>query len=113
MSNTSENIQAGDISGMGAVSLPTDGKVGSGDVPAGRKKKKKKKKLLSFEEYLNEAYQKDGHRYNTEEVGETSGTDRGGIEMDNAFVGKDGILGVNNVFISWSEIKRLQKKYRG
>lgn len=60
---------------------------------------------------IKEAYQKDGHKYNTEEVGETSGTDRGGIEMDNAFVGKDGILGVNNVFISWSEIKRLQKKY--
>jgi len=54
MDNTSENIQAGDISGMGSVSLPTDGKVGSGDVPAGRKKKKKKKKLkniLGFDEW--------------------------------------------------------------
>jgi|TARA_R110002096_G_scaffold2526_1_gene12871 hypothetical protein len=55
MDNTSENIQAGDISGMGSVSLPTDGKVGSGDVPAGRKKKKKKKlkNLLGFDDYIN------------------------------------------------------------
>ena len=112
MTNTSENIQPGNISGMGPVSLPNQGEIGSRDVPAGRKKKKKKKKLLSFEEYLNEAYQKDGHRYNTEEVGEYDAMTQN-TTMDSAFVGKDGILGVNNVFISWSEIKRLQKKYRG
>jgi len=60
---------------------------------------------------LSEAYQKDGHKYNTEEVGEYNAMTRN-TTMDKAFVGKDGILGVNNVFISWSEIKRLQKKYR-
>ena len=53
MSKTSENIQAGDVSGMGPVSLPNNGKVGSGDVPAGRKKKKKKKKMKTYEEFTN------------------------------------------------------------
>lgn len=60
---------------------------------------------------IDEAYKKDGHRYEVEEVGETSGTDRGGIEMDKAFAGKDGILGENGIFISWGDIKRLMKKH--
>jgi hypothetical protein len=101
-----ENISLGDIGGMGAVVLPNQGEIGSGDVPAGRKKKKKKTKEV------NEAYQKDGHKYNTEEVGEYDAMTQN-TTMDKAFVGKDGILGINNVFISWSDIKRLQKKYRG
>ena len=50
-------------------------------------------------------------RTEVEEVGETSGTDRGGIEMDMAFAGKDGILGENGIFISWSDVKRLMKKH--
>jgi len=62
--------------------------------------------------HIKEAYQKDGHKYNTEEVGTYNAMTRN-TTMDRAFVGKDGILGINNVFISWSEIKRLQKKYRG
>tara|TARA_R110000744_G_scaffold182345_1_gene301609 strand:+ start:1357 stop:1515 length:159 start_codon:yes stop_codon:yes gene_type:complete len=41
-----ENLSLGDIGGMGAVVLPNQGEIGSGDVPAGRKKKKKKKKKL-------------------------------------------------------------------
>ena len=41
-----ENISLGNVGGMGAVVLPNQGEIGSGDVPAGRKKKKKKKKKL-------------------------------------------------------------------
>ena len=66
----------------------------------------------AFEGKIKEAYQKDGHKYNTEEVGEYDAMTQN-TTMDKAFVGKDGILGINNVFISWSDIKRLQKKYRG
>ena len=51
MSNTSENIQPGNISGMGPISLPNNGKVGSGDVPSGRKKNKKKKKKMKIRTY--------------------------------------------------------------
>jgi hypothetical protein len=70
-------------------------------------------KVKNYTEFIkvNEAYKKDGHRYEVEEVGETSGTDRGGIEMDMAFAGKDGILGENGIFISWSDVKRLMKKH--
>lgn len=53
-----ENIQLGQIGGMGEVSLPVDGELGSGDVPAGQgdaeeeyKKKKKKRNILSFEDF--------------------------------------------------------------
>jgi|TARA_R110000765_G_C18704510_1_gene582223 hypothetical protein len=54
MSNPSENIQVGDVSGMGPVSLPNKGEVGSGDVPKGKKKKSKKlKNLLGFDDYIN------------------------------------------------------------
>jgi len=35
-----ENISLGNVGGMGAVVLPNQGEIGSGDVPAGRKKKK-------------------------------------------------------------------------
>jgi hypothetical protein len=31
--------------------------------------------------------------------------------MDKAFAGKDGMLGENGVYISWSDVKRLMKKY--
>jgi hypothetical protein len=54
MHNTLENIQTGDVSGMGPVSIPNQGEVGSGDVPKGKKKKTKKlKKLLGFDEFTN------------------------------------------------------------
>ena len=69
------------------------------------------KNLKTYKEFLNESLKKDGHRYEVEEVGETSGTNRGSVEMDKAFAGKDGILGNNGVFISWSDIKRLMKKH--
>lgn len=53
-----ENLELGQIGGMGEVSLPVDGELGSGDVPAGRgdaeeeyKKKKKKRNILSFEDF--------------------------------------------------------------
>lgn len=48
-----ENLSLGDISGMGAVTLPADGELGSGDIPSGKKKKTKKfKHLLGFDEYI-------------------------------------------------------------
>lgn len=52
-----ENIQAGQINGMGPIELPADGLLGSGDVPAGRgdakeEYKKKKKKMANFEEFI-------------------------------------------------------------
>ena len=65
----------------------------------------------AFEGKINEALKKDGHLYNAEEVGETSGTNRGSIPMDKAFAGKDGILGNNGTYISWSDVKRLMRKY--
>jgi hypothetical protein len=56
--NLPENIQVGQINGMGPVQLPADGLLGSGDVPAGRgdaeeEYKKKKKKMSNFEEFIN------------------------------------------------------------
>jgi hypothetical protein len=53
-----ENIQVGQINGMGPVELPADGLLGSGDVPAGsgdaeEEYKKKKKKMANFEEFIN------------------------------------------------------------
>ena len=42
-----ENISLGNVGGMGAVVLPNQGEIGSGDVPAGRKKKKKKTKEVN------------------------------------------------------------------
>jgi hypothetical protein len=53
-----ENIQAGQINGMGPIELPADGLLGSGDVPAGKgdaeeEYKKKKKKMANFEEFIN------------------------------------------------------------
>ena len=53
-----ENIQPGQVNGMGPVVLPADGLLGSGDVPAGRgdaeeEYKKKKKKMSNFEEFVN------------------------------------------------------------
>lgn len=63
------------------------------------------------ESNVNEAYQKDGHRYEIEEVGELYAMGRGGIPMSKAYVGKDGILGNNGTFISWNDVKRLMKKY--
>ena len=60
---------------------------------------------------IQEALQKDGHLYNVEEVGELYAMGRGGIPMSKAYVGKDGILGNNGTFISWSEIKKFMMKY--
>ena len=55
-----ENIQAGQINGMGPVELPADGLLGSGDVPAGKgdaeeEYKKKKRKMRN----LTESYKND------------------------------------------------------
>jgi hypothetical protein len=61
--------------------------------------------------HVKEALQKDGHVYNVEEVGELYAMSRGGVPMAKAYVGKDGILGNNNTYISWSEIKRFMGKY--
>ena len=50
------------VQGMGAVELPGDPgsmnsfatqKVGSGDIPDGKKKKRKKQLLLSFDKFMN------------------------------------------------------------
>jgi len=53
-----ENIQVGQINGMGPIELPADGLLGSGDVPAGsgdaeEEYKKKKKKMANFEEFIS------------------------------------------------------------
>jgi len=53
-----ENIQPGQVNGMGPVVLPADGLLGSGDVPASsgdaeEEYKKKKKKMSNFEEFVN------------------------------------------------------------
>ena len=53
---------------------------------------------------LKEGFKKDGHIYNHESVGTNN---------DNALAGKDGILGSNGVFISWEDVRMLQRKYRG
>jgi hypothetical protein len=53
---------------------------------------------------LKEAFKKDGHIYNHETVG---------TKNENAWAGKDGILGSNGVFISWEDVRMLQRKYRG
>ena len=63
------------------------------------------------ESKMSEAVQKNGHVYNVEEVGESYAMSRGGVPMAKAYVGKDGILGNNNTYISWSEIKRFMGKY--
>jgi hypothetical protein len=62
-----ENITTAAMAGMGPVVLPMNGINGSGDVPAGRgdakkayKKKKKKTVVhLTFESFVNEAYEDD------------------------------------------------------
>ena len=61
--------------------------------------------------YVVESLKKDGHIYNVEEVGESDALNRGGIPMNKAYVGKDGILGQDSTYISWPDIKRLMKKY--
>jgi len=58
----------------------------------------------AFEGKINEAFKKDGHTYNHETVGTIN---------DKALAGKDGILGSNGVFISWQDIRMLQRKYGG
>ena len=67
--------------------------------------------MIKLKEIINgdkdittEAFQKDGHVYNHEKVG---------TKKDNALAGKDGILGSNSVFISWEDVRMLQRKYRG
>jgi hypothetical protein len=56
------------------------------------------------ESIVTEAFKKDGHVYNHVMVGD---------KKDNALAGKDGILGSNGVFISWEDVRMLQRKYRG
>ncbi len=70
-----------------------------------------KAKDLKKEGKLNEALKKDGHTYNVEEIGATTGTNRGGIPLDKAYAGKDGMLGNHGTYISWSDVKRLMRKY--
>ena len=56
-----EGITPASLSGMGAVKLPTNTEVGSGDVPAGsgdaeeEYKKKRMKRLKTFEQFVNES----------------------------------------------------------
>jgi len=56
-----EGITPANLSGMGAVKLPTDTELGSGDVPAGQGdaeeeyKKKRMKRLKTFEQFVNES----------------------------------------------------------
>jgi hypothetical protein len=59
---------------------------------------------VTTEVSVTEAFKKDGHIYNHETVGEKN---------DNALAGKDGILGDHGVFISWEDVRMLQRKYRG
>jgi len=58
-----DNLQPGDISGMGPVKFPTATETGSGDVPAGQgdaeekyKKSKKMKHVKNFENFVNENF---------------------------------------------------------
>ena len=67
----------------------------------------KLKKILykaKHEVVVAEGFKKDGHIYNHETVGTNN---------DKALAGKDGILGSNSVFISWEDVRTLQRKYRG
>ena len=71
-----ENIQAGQINGMGPIELPADGLLGSGDVPAGKgdaKKeyKKKKKKMSNFKKFiggLNSQQVSEAKKYNAKDI---------------------------------------------
>lgn len=71
-----ENIQAGQINGMGPIELPADGLLGSGDVPAGsgdakKEYKKKKKKMANFEEFingLNSQQVSEAKKYNAKDI---------------------------------------------
>jgi len=59
-----DNLQPGDVGGMGPIKFPTATETGSGDVPAGQgdaeeeyeKKRRKMKHLKNFESFVNEAY---------------------------------------------------------
>jgi len=59
-----DNLQPGDVGGMGPIKFPTATEYGSGDVPAGqgdaeeeyKKKRRKMKHLKNFESFVNEAY---------------------------------------------------------
>jgi len=58
-----DNLQPGDVGGMGPIKLPTATETGSGDVPAGQgdaeeeyeKKRRKMKHLKNFESFVNES----------------------------------------------------------
>jgi len=71
-----ENIQVGQINGMGPIELPADGLLGSGDVPAGsgdaeEEYKKKKKKMANFEEFingLNSQQVSEAKKYNAKDI---------------------------------------------
>lgn len=62
-----DNLEAGDLSGMGPIEFPTATEHGSGDVPAGqgdaeeeyKKKRRKMKYLQNFESFVNEGVFKD------------------------------------------------------
>jgi hypothetical protein len=59
---------------------------------------------------VNEAFQKNGHIYNHEEVGEYNAM-HPHTTMEVALVGEEGILGNDGVLISWRDIERLKNKY--
>lgn len=71
-----DNLQTGDIGGMGPVKFPTATETGSGDVPAGqgdaeeeyKKKRRKMKHLKNFESFVNESSINDFDVRNTIEV---------------------------------------------
>lgn len=73
-----ENIQVGQINGMGPIELPADGLLGSGDVPAGsgdaeEEYDKKKKKIMNFEEFTNRLNQPklseaNSRKYDNEDI---------------------------------------------
>ena len=53
-----ENLSLGNVGGMGAVVLPNQGEIGSGDIPMGRKKKKEEEKeenknVLGFDDFFS------------------------------------------------------------
>ena len=58
-----DNLQPGDVGGMGPIKFPTATETGSGDVPAGqgdaeeeyKKKRRKMKHLKNFEQFINES----------------------------------------------------------
>lgn len=66
-----DNLQPGDVGGMGPIKFPTATETGSGDVPAGQgdaeeeyeKKRRKMKHLKNFESFLNSGFENENAVY--------------------------------------------------